>query len=281
MVKSMCQLFADDAKIFRSVHLRDETSNLMIQEDLESLYRWSERWQLPFNTGKCKVLHLGHNNPCYQYKMNGQKLQKVDDEKDLGVVIDSQLKFHKHTAAVVKKANMKLGLIKKSFASLDETTLPILYTSLVRSHLEYGNVIWGPHYKGDSVAVEKVQRRATKLVQSIKNLSYEERLRHLKLPSLQHRRRRGDMIFAYKLFTGQMGLNKDDFFASPSSTARGHSYRVIKGKATKLCRINAFSNRIIDEWNSLPNEIVAASSTNAFKNALDKHWEDEMYATPF
>ena len=142
-------------------------------------------------------------------------------------------------------------------------------------------MIWGPHYKGDSVAVEKVQRRATKLVQSIKNLSYEERLRHLKLPSLQHRRRRGDMIFAYKLFTGQMGLNKDDFFASPSSTARGHSYRVIKGKATKLCRINAFSNRIIDEWNSLPNEIVAASSTNAFKNALDKHWEDEMYATPF
>ena len=84
MVKSMCQLFADDAKIFRSVHLRDETSNLMIQEDLESLYRWSERWQLPFNTGKCKVLHLGHNNPCYQYKMNGQKLQKVDDEKDNG-----------------------------------------------------------------------------------------------------------------------------------------------------------------------------------------------------
>ena len=78
------------------------------------------------------------------------------------------------------------------------------------------------------------------------------------------------MIFADKLFTGQMGLNKDDLFASPSSTARGHSYRVIKGKATKLCRINAFSNRIIDEWNSLPKEIVAASSTNAFKNALDR-----------
>ena len=89
------------------------------------------------------------------------------------------------------------------------------------------------------------------------------------------------MIFAYKLFTGQMGLNKDDFFASPESTARGHSYRVIKRKATKLCRIHAFSNRIIDDWNGLPQDIVAASSTNAFKNALDKHWEEEMSATPF
>ena len=281
MVESICQLFADDAKIFRSVHLRDETGNLKLQEDLENLDQWSQKWQLPFNTCKCKVLHLGHNNPCYQYKMKGQKLQKVEDEKDLGVVVDNELKFHKHTASVVKKANMKLGLIKKSFASLDETTLPLLYSSLVRSQLEYGNVIWGPHYKTDSIAVEKVQRRATKLIQSIKNLSYEQRLRHLKLPSLQHRRRRGDMIFAYKLFTGQMGLNKDDFFASPESTARGHSYRVIKRKATKLCRIHAFSNRIIDDWNGLPQDIVAASSTNAFKNALDKHWEEEMFATPF
>ena len=97
MVKSTCQLFADDAKLFRSVDLRDETSNLTLQEDLEILHHWSEKWQLPFNTGKCKVLHLGHNNPCYQYRMNGQKLQTVEEEKDLGVVIDNELKFHKHT----------------------------------------------------------------------------------------------------------------------------------------------------------------------------------------
>ena len=89
------------------------------------------------------------------------------------------------------------------------------------------------------------------------------------------------MIFAYKLFTGQMGLNKEDFFTISKSAVRGHPYRVIKGKATKLCRINTFSNRIIDEWNSLPKEIVAATSTNAFKSALDKYWEHEMFATPF
>ena len=77
-----------------------------------------------------------------------------------------------------------------------------------------------------------------------------------------------------------MGLSKDEFFISSTSTARGHKYRVIKGKATKHCKINSFSNRIIDEWNSLPKEIVAATSTNAFKSALDKYWKDEMFATP-
>ena len=160
MVESMCQLFGDDVKIFRSVDLRDSEGNLKLQADLHKVWSWSEKWQLPFNTGKCKVLHIGNSNPCYQYVMNGEKLEKVEEEKDLGVIVDSQLKFHKHTAAAVKKANMKLGMIKKSFAYLDENILPILYMSLVRSHLEYGNLIWGLHFNGDAVAVEKVQRRA-------------------------------------------------------------------------------------------------------------------------
>ena len=218
----MCQLFADDAKIFRSVDLRDSEGNLKLQADLHKVWSWSEKWQLPFNTGKCKVLHIGNSNPCYQYVMNGEKLEKVKEEKDLGVIVDSQLKFHKHTAAAVKKANMKLGMIKKSFAYLDENILPILYMSLVRSHLEYGNLIWGPHFKGDAVAVEKVQRRATKLVKTIKDLTYEERLRHLNLPSLKHRRRRGDMIFAYKIFSERIGLEKKDLFTMSQSSARGH-----------------------------------------------------------
>ena len=279
MIESMCQLFADDAKIFRSVNLRDNDGNMKLQADLHQVWRWSEKWQLPFNTGKCKVLHIGNNNPCHRYEINGKKLEKVDEEKDLGVIVDNELKFHKHTAAAVKKANMKLGMIKKSFANLDENILPILYTSLVRSHLEYGNLIWGPHFKGDAVAVEKVQRRATKLVRTIKDLSYEGRLRRLNLPSLKHRRRRGDMIFAYKVFSERIGLEKEDLFSLSQSSARGHNQRVIKKKATKLCRINVFSNRIIDDWNKLPQEIVSATSINSFKNSLDKHWKEKTFAT--
>ena len=281
VVDSLCQLFADDAKLFRNVNLRENENTSKLQVDINNMTEWSTKWQLLFNTGKCKVLHIGNNNPNHRYKMNGQKLEQIEEEKDLGVIVDNKLKFHKQTSAAVKKANSRLGLIKKSFAVLDHNTLPLLYNPLVRSHLEYGNVIWGPFYKGDIEAVERVQRRATKLVQPIRELSYEDRLRYLGLPSLQHRRRRGDMIYTYKIFTGVVDINKDDFFETSTSSTRGHRYKIMKKRAIKASRVNTFSNRVIDDWNSLPKQVVTAETVNKFKERLDAHWSDEIYATPF
>ena len=95
--------------------------------------------------------------------MKGQQLEQVNDEKDLGVLIDGELKFHKHTAATIKKVNGILVIIRKSFALLDSVTLPLLYKSLVRPHLEYGN------FKEDIKAVERVQRRVTKWIPRLKD----------------------------------------------------------------------------------------------------------------
>ena len=141
VVQSTCQLFADDAKIFDMVNLRDIHAGDRLQEDINAVSNWSYKWQLPFNVKKCKVLHIGSTNPCRRCKMNGHYLEDIEEEKDLGVSVDSELKFHKQAAAIVKSANSRLGLIRKAFASLDEETLPLLFKSLVRSKLEYGNVI--------------------------------------------------------------------------------------------------------------------------------------------
>ena len=99
----MCQLFADDAKIFKSVRSTDHNKNL--QGDLDSLTEWSTRWQLPFNVKKCKSLHIGRNNRKHMYEMDGKELDQVKEEKDLGVLIDNELKFHKQTAAAIKRAS--------------------------------------------------------------------------------------------------------------------------------------------------------------------------------
>ena len=112
------------------------------------------------NIGKCKCLHIGSCNPCWKYKMSWRSLEDVEEEKDLGVIIDKDLKFRRQAAAAIKKATSSLGLIKKSFTFLDEKTLPFLFKAQVRTHLEYGNVIWGPFYKGDAKDVERVQRTA-------------------------------------------------------------------------------------------------------------------------
>ena len=154
---------------------------------------------MPFNN-KCKSLHLGSNNSKSSYLLGGTHISQVRHETDLGVIIDNQLKFRDHTSAASNKATSILALIRKSFALLDTMTLPLLYKAMVRPHLEYGNVIWGPHYKTDQEAVERVQRRATKLVTTLKHLPYKQRLEALKLPSLGYRRRRrGDMIFINSL----------------------------------------------------------------------------------
>ena len=115
--RSMCQLFADDAKIFGSVCTTDDI--IKLQDDLNKLTEFSAKWQLPFNIGKCKSLHIRKNNQHHIYEMNGHKLNQVQEEKDLGVLIDDELKFHKQISAVIEKANMVLGIVKKSFACFD------------------------------------------------------------------------------------------------------------------------------------------------------------------
>ena len=98
--------------------------------------------------------------------------------------------------------------------------------SLVRPHLEYANVVWGPFYKTDQQMIEKVQKRATKLIVTIANQTYEERLRHLNMPSLLHRRRRGDMIEMFKIMKGFVNTNKENYFEPAREVRmRGHQYK--------------------------------------------------------
>ena len=214
--------------------------------------------------------------------MNEHELETIEEEKDLGVIIDNKLKFHTHISAAIKKANRILGLIKRSFTELDENTLPILYCSMVRPHLENGNIILGRHYIEDMKAIERVQKRATRFVRNIKELSYSKRLESLKLPSLAYRRKRGDMIMVYKIMTGKININSEDLFTSNERESRGHSLKIAKNKrASKNPRCQAFSVRTINDWNSLPSKVVRAKTTNEFKSLLDEHWISKKYESLF
>lgn len=171
---SRLKLFADDAKLYSSV--AHSTGQDQLQTDLDALCSWTQTWLLPFNVAKCSTIHLGTSNPRYSYRILGTTLSQEETEKDLGVLVDHELKFRKQAAAAASKANQVLGLVKHSFAKVDRQTLPLLYKTLVRPHIEYGNAIWGPFFKEDQKLIERVQRRATKLVQDICHLPYQERL---------------------------------------------------------------------------------------------------------
>ena len=117
-----------------------------IQEDLDRLSHWSEKWLMSFNVNKCKVMHLGYNNVNADYFLCGETLINVTEEKDLEVIIQQNLKVDLQCASAVKKANQILGMISRTFANKSKDIIVPLYKSLVRPHLEYCIQTWNPHY---------------------------------------------------------------------------------------------------------------------------------------
>ena len=208
----LIKLFADDAKLYNvSTSLED---CVQLQQNLDSLIKWSSEWSLRVNPEKCKVLHLSKGNPDrnYQYHMQVEDtetyLEEVPYQKDLGIFMDSRLSFETHITKSVSKANRMLGLVRRNFKYVNEEVFCNLYKTLVRPHVEYGSVVWNPKTKRDQRKLEGIQRRATKIIPRLTNLSYDERLRILGLPTLEYRRLRADMIQVFKIFKGFDRVNK-------------------------------------------------------------------------
>ena len=274
-------LFADDAKIF--THITSKEDALKLQADIDLLEDWSKQWLLKFNPDKCHVLTLGkfeNTRHTERYRIYGNELEHVFEEKDLGVTIDSELTFDDHICLKVKKANMMVGLIRRSFSFLSCNLFKMLYTAFVRPHLEYGQAIWSPHLKKHITLIENVQIRATKLVDGLSNLDYSERLKRLDLPTLAYRRARGDLIEVYKHFHTYDSATLPSTFNPKTRSSRKHSYQLYEPRprdGTRGIQSNSFYYRTARTWNSLPKEVINAVNINRFKNLLDDHWKDEDF----
>ena len=111
------------------------------------------------------------------------------------------------------------------------------------------------------------------MVYGFGNLKYEERLTRLNLFSQQYRRMRGDMIKTYKIISGLDDVNSSQLFArSIMDNLHGHSLKLYKEHFHKVICKEFFSQRVIDQWNELPEEVVKAKTLNSFKNSSDKYW---------
>jgi hypothetical protein len=241
---------------------------------------------MTLNTSKCKVLSISLNKinklVCnYSFESSGSHcvLENVKSMNDLGVTVDTELNFKTHIHDKINKAYQMLGIISRNFKDIDKRSFLLLYKSLVRSVVEFASSVWNPHNAGLISDLEKVQKRATKLIPTCKGLSYVNRLKHLNLPTLKYRRARGDMIEVFKILHGLYDVNI-------VPVLRMNTYAATRGNSLKLSHIRShydirkysFCSRVVGLWNSLPDTVVSSLSVNSFKNSLDRFWmNEEMY----
>ena len=262
--------FADDTKLFRKTKDIGDKQNL--QDDIDKLVKWSEKRQMLFNFGKCKCLHTGPGNTGMNYEMGGTILSKTGKEKDLGVTMNANMKVSDQCRIAASKGNQVLGMIRRNITYKEKSLIVPLYKAIVRPHLEYCIQAWSPYLRKDIDMLEKIQRRATKLIPGLRDLRYEERLKECGLTTLETRRLRGDQIEVFKILNGYENIDSNIFFEiKESKITRGHKFTLVKKQSILDVRKFSFSQRTINVWNKLSTECVHASSVNMFKNRIDKY----------
>lgn len=277
-------MFADDSKCYKVIYQESDFVNL--QRDLDALSTWSVSNELFFQPTKCVNLRISRkrNSPSRNYSLNGFSLEVVKAEKDLGVLISSDMTWKDHIIMVVAKANKMLGFLKRNCAGLvNREALLRLYHSLVRSHVCFCSQVWAPQSTVNTLfLVEGIQRRASRfIVGKGSDLSYRDRLIKLRLLPLNYWLEYLDLVFFYKCLNSMVDFTFefDHYFSFVQGrTRRANAAHCVKTNyaRTSLFR-DYFFNRITIIWNGIPEDIKVATTLCSFKRQLKSFYFKRLY----
>ena len=273
--------YADDLRIYRSFKsdlLSQQHNGVLFQNDINSLVAWSKTWDMKFNVSKCCILHYGRTNMKNIYKIDDGQIVSRKSEKDLGVIFSNKFKFNEHIETITKKANQKLGIIARVFKNRSTKNIMPLYVALVRPLLEYNSVVWSPITNKYDQKIEKIQRRMLKLLsdQYFEDLSYQQKLKEIKLLSLRARRIQHQLTIMFKMKNNMVDLCFDDFFEKNSyNRTRGNLYKLLVPKSATKMRKGFFSCACVRHWNLLKSSEISVRSCRLFKKSVMNYFRRE------
>ena len=208
----------------------------------------------------------------YLYQLNNQVLKHVNDCKYLGITISADLSWETHVNTTAKKANSRLGFLKRNLKGSPKRLKQTAFITLTRSLLEYGMATWDPHLQKDIDTLERIQRRAARWIERDyrPTTSVTEMLENLSLDPLADRREAARLILMFKIMHNHVSIPPDDLDLQPASqrTRSSHRKKLQHLRASTEAYRNSFATRTIPIWNTLPAHVAEADSIEAFKSQL-------------
>jgi hypothetical protein len=267
--------FADDTRLGHRVKCMEDLQNF--QQDLDSIYLWATKSNMEFNSSKFECIRYGNVKfpDTKQLNNQGEPIVTKEHVKDLGVYMSQDGTFKYHIRNVVVESRKMSNWVLRTFQSREATPMVTLFTSIVRPKLEYGCQIWSPIKKKEIVDLEMIQRSFIKRIESIKQLTYPEQLKKLKLYSLERKRERYLIIYLWKMTEGLVPACID--LKRRNRNRNGRSFKLNPLSRTtstrvKTLRDSSFFIQSLKLFNALPRNIrdLEGCKLEKFKMELDK-----------
>jgi len=273
-ITSDIRLFADDTVICREI--RSDSDAEALQQDLHQLEAWSRRWLLMFHPNKCQVLRVTRSRQPFarSYTLFDTGLQETDSIKYLGVNISADLRWNKQVDAVRAKASRKLGFLRRNVKIASTRLKAQLYSTIIRSGMEYASTVWSPHEAKLINSLEAVQRRAARwaVARYQRTASVTKMLEELGWQTLEQRRCHARLIMMFKIVHGLAHV-PHTFLSQPTPTRQSrntheHTFALFHTR-TNYFKFSYFP-LTVSQWNALPVSVLDAPTVESFKARLLK-----------
>ena len=269
-VNSDIKLFADDSMLYRRI--RNDADCHQLQEDLDKLQEWEQKWQMGFNADKCEVIRIiNKKRPfCSDYTIHNPKLNVKTEANYLGVTISSDLSWSRHADHVTKKANSTIGFLKRNMRSAPQAAKDTAYKTFVRTIVEYAATAWAPSTDKANDKIDMVQRRAARFVKNDygRTSSVTEMMSNLGWDTLQKRRDLARLSMMYRIVHELVDIPVEPYLIPLTSMTRGHDSRFHQIRTSNTTYQHSFFPRTIYLWNQLPQTAVSQTTLEAFQNQL-------------
>ena len=286
---SIVRLFADDTRISRKIE--SEEDKVLLQKDLDIIYDWANKNLMKFNEGKFEQMSHGENKniKIEPYKtQSGNEIKIGETVKDLGITANSNLLFREHIDNIVTSSKIMSGILLRTFSTRQEAPMMRMFNSYIKSKLEYCSIVWSPWHQNEINKLERIQKNFTSKIHGLDQLDYHERLKKLKLYSLERRRERYLIINAWQQIEG---IKENILELKARRIGRSRRIKtttiplVINGKRIKernrTLIHNSTTRKMERLFNVIPQSLrnITDTTTETFKRHLDK-WLESIPDTP-